>query len=174
MTCYWDSIYQELDLEDYKFLGVNKPNNIEGLIKLLKCKNKIIENVTWQNDHLSHNEKNEHFKAIKEYDIGGIKNGHLTSVCDSFLLLICEIFNITIEHRFMNTPIKYTRIGSRKLLRFSSNNGHFQNVGKAQNKTQNRLDKIKKEAIEKSTNKSTNKYTNKSLGFLGLNSRLNL
>ena len=169
MTCYWDSIYQELELEDYKILGVNKPNNIEGLIQILKNKNKIMDNVTWQDKYLSKKKKKEHYKAIKEYNIRDIKNGHLTSVCDSFLLLICELLNITIEHRFMNVPIKYTRNMSRKLIRFTSNTGHFQNVNTKStiNKTQNRLDRIREQARSDSTRQSW-----RSLGFQSLNRRL--
>ena len=86
MTCYWDSVFSQLDLEDYKFIGVNKPNNIKDLIRLLKSKNKYVDNVTWQKEYLSHGEKKEHYTAVDVYDIKGINNGHLTSVCDSFLL----------------------------------------------------------------------------------------
>ena len=153
MTCYWDSVYSQLDLEDYKFLGVNRPNNIEGFIKLLKSKNKYVDNVTWQKEYLSHNEKKEHYTAVDVYNIKVIRDGHLTSVCDSFLLLVCELFNISVEHRFLNTPIKYENLKkSRKTLFFSSNGGHFQNAGSAQktNSSQSRLERIKTEAINNS------------------------
>lgn len=161
MTCFWDSIYSQLSLEDYKFIGVEKPANIEHLINLLKSKNKRIDNVTWQDNNLSSNEKNEHDTAIQVYNIGGIKNGHLTSVCDSFLLLICEVFCISITHNFMNTPILYKNLKkSRKLLRFTSNSGHFQNAGTTiQNSknTQSRLERIKSNAINNSQQKPQQK-----------------
>ena len=76
----------------------------------MKSKNKRIDNVTWQKSYLSSNEKNEHNTAIQVYNIGGIKNGHLTSVCDSFLLLLCEVFCISITHNFMNTSIQYANL----------------------------------------------------------------
>ena len=106
---------------------------------------------------MSLNEKDEHFTAIKVYDINGIKNGHLTSVCDSFLLLLCEIFDISITHKFMNTNIMYENIHkSRKTLKFTSNSGHFQNaysVNKNIKTTQSRLDRIKEKAIRESEQK---------------------
>jgi hypothetical protein len=152
MTCFWDSIYSHLSLEDYKFIGVGKPSNVTHLINLLKSKNKRINNVTWQKSYLSSNEKNEHSTAIQVYNIDGIKNGHLTSVCDSFLLLICELFCISISHNFMNTSIQYENLKkSRKILRFTSNSGHFQAVGTTiKSNTQSRLDRIKSNAINNS------------------------
>ena len=159
MTCYWDSLYSQLDLEDYKFIGVNKSNNIQDLIRLLKSKNKYVDNVTWQKEKLSFNEKKEHYTAIDVYDINGIKNGHLTSVCDSFLLLVCELFNVSIRHRFLNTNIMYDNLlQSRKTLEFSSNGGHFQNAGAAKktNSSQSRLERIRNQAINNSKNKMLN------------------
>lgn len=154
MTCFWDSIFSELSVEDYQFIGHNKCNNIVELIKLLKSKNPSISNVTWQKEKLSNSEINEHHTAIKVYDINGIKNGHLTSICDSFLLLVCQVFNVSIEHRFMNTPIYYDNIkNSRKTIRFSSNSGHFQNAPNASSivkTTQSRLDRIRQKAIDDS------------------------
>ena len=130
MTCYWDSVFSLLDLEDYKFLGVVRPKNITEFINLLKSKNKYIDNITWQNNHLSQNEKKEHHIAINVYDVKGIAGGHLTSICDSFLLLVCELFGVSVEHQFLNTPIKYINVkNTRKILRFSSNGGHFQSTG---------------------------------------------
>lgn len=126
MTCYWDSLYSQLDLEDYKTVGIVKPNNIEDFIKLLKSKNKEVDNVTWQNEYLSSNEKKEHYIAVDVYNIKGIRDGHLTSVCDSFLLLVCEIFCISIGHIFLNTLINYKNVKiSRKCLSFRSDKGHF-------------------------------------------------
>ena len=50
MTCYWKSVLENLDLDDFKLVNVNQKPQIKDFIKLLKSKNKIIENVTWQNE----------------------------------------------------------------------------------------------------------------------------
>ena len=158
MSCFWDSIYSQLILEDYNFIGENKPPNIEGLVHLMKKRNKRIDNVTWQKTYLSHHEKNEHNTAINVYNVNGIRNGHLTSVCDSFLLLICEVFCVSIEHKFMGTKLFYDNTKkSRKCLKFSSNSGHFQvDPAAVRNNrtTQNRLNRVRNMAINQSKNEN--------------------
>jgi hypothetical protein len=126
MTCFWDSILSSLKVDDFTYINTNI-SNIKDLIKLLKTKNQLIENVLWQNKELTKQEKEEHYEAIECYNISEINGGHLTSICDSFLLLICDIFYINIEHLYINYEIAYkNKKKTRKTLRFRSNNGHFQ------------------------------------------------
>ena len=123
MTCFWDSILASINQEDFQLFGEKKMNK-QQFIQKLKDKNKVSDTL-WQNQPLRNQEKKEHFEAIKEYNISGIRNGHLTSICDSFLLLICDLLKINIEHRFLNNVIKYNIPNARKTLRFKSNKGHF-------------------------------------------------
>ena len=125
MTCFWDSILSCLTIEDFKLLGVNKKLNREGLIERLKTKNCLVDTL-WQGKPLKKQEKQEHFEAIKCYNIKGIHNGHLTSICDSFLLLLCHLLKINITHKYLNNNIIYKTINPvRKTLHFKSNRGHF-------------------------------------------------
>ena len=104
MTCFWDSILSCLTIEDFKLLGVNKKLNREGLIQQLKNKNCLVDTL-WQGESLKEQEKKEHYQAVKSYNIKGIYNGHLTSVCDSFLLLLSHLLNINIQHKYLNHNI---------------------------------------------------------------------
>jgi hypothetical protein len=125
MTCFWDGIMKSLNKNDFDLIGETKGTNID-FIKMLKRVKIPMENVLWENQKLSSNEIKEHLKAIDEYDINGIPGGHLTSSCDSFLLLICELFKVNIEHMYMIHTIKYTNTNEvRKTLRYSSNDKHF-------------------------------------------------
>ena len=125
MTCFWDGIMKSLTQSDFNFIKEKKTDNID-FIKMLKKRRQLTTNVLWQGKPLREQEITEHIKAITEYDINEISNGHLTSVCDSFLLLICELFKVNIIHRYMNIEIKYTnKKQSRKTIHYSSNNGHF-------------------------------------------------
>lgn len=125
MTCFWDSILSCLTIEDFKLLGVNKKLNREGLIERLKTKNCLVDTL-WQGKPLKKQEKQEHFEAIKCYNIKGIYNGHLTSICDSFLLLLCHLLKINITHKYLNNNIIYKTVNTvRKTLHFKSNRGHF-------------------------------------------------
>ena len=123
MTCFWDSILSSLSDEDLQILGTNRKR--ENLITVLKEKNKITTSL-WLGNDLSSKERKESFDAVKDYNIKGIYNGHLTSICDYFLLLISDLLNLSIEHRFLHTNINYSPIGNvRRHIRFKSNSGHF-------------------------------------------------
>jgi len=125
MTCFWDGIMRSLNQNDFELINEKKTNNFE-FIKMLKRRKIPMTNVLWENQNLSDNEIKEHLSAIDEYDINGIPGGHLTSSCDSFLLLICELFKVNIEHMYMIHTIKYTNTKEvRETLYYSSNDKHF-------------------------------------------------
>lgn len=125
MTCFWDGILKSLKKDDFDFIGESKKNNYK-LIEILKKRAQPMHNILWQGQIIKDREIQEHLEAINDYDINGIPNGHLTSTCDSFLLLICELFHVDIVHHYMNHEIYYKyQDDSRKTLRFSSSNGHF-------------------------------------------------
>ena len=90
MTCFWDGVLRALKEDDYRFISEKRCNRVE-FIKMLKRRNIPMTDVVWNGEKLRNQEINEHQQAIKEYNISGINNGHLTSTCDSFLLLICQI-----------------------------------------------------------------------------------
>ena len=126
MTCFWDGILQALDTSDFQVVGCNNRLNRRQLIDLLKNNNAEIEDVTWNGKKLTNQEMKEHFEAIKDYNINTINQGHLCSSCDSFLLLICQLFNVNIKHLYMNVNIEYQNKNiQRKTLNFASNRGHF-------------------------------------------------
>tara|TARA_B100000902_G_scaffold293120_1_gene279622 strand:+ start:6665 stop:7054 length:390 start_codon:yes stop_codon:yes gene_type:complete len=126
MTCFWDGILQALDTSDFQVVGCNNRLNRRQLIDLLKNNNVEIEDVTWNGKKLTKQETKEHFEAIKDYNINSINQGHLCSSCDSFLLLICQLFNVNIKHLYMNVNIEYQNEKiQRKTLNFASNQGHF-------------------------------------------------
>jgi hypothetical protein len=123
MTCFWDSILSSLSDEDLQILGTvrKRENVISGLKKL----NKITTSL-WQGIDLSSKERKEYFNAVNDYNIKDICNGHLTSTCDYFLLLISDLLKLSIEHRFLNVSIRYSPIDPiRRHVKFKSNSGHF-------------------------------------------------
>lgn len=125
MTCFWDGILKSLKKDDFDFIGEIKETNYK-FVELLKKRTLPMRDVLWQGQKISEREIQEHLNAINDYDINNISNGHLTSTCDSFLLLICQLFYVDIIHYYMNHEIYYKYNGiSRKTLRFSSSNGHF-------------------------------------------------
>uniref|UniRef100_A0A6C0C8Q9 Uncharacterized protein n=1 Tax=viral metagenome TaxID=1070528 RepID=A0A6C0C8Q9_9ZZZZ len=125
MTCFWDGIYRKLTDEDMKLINSNKKINIKEFINLLKKNNKICSKVKWQSEYLSDKLLKENFKMIQEYNINNINNGYLCSCCDPFIILICEIFNLNINHNYNNVNIYYTIKNNRKTLNYKSNKSHF-------------------------------------------------
>lgn len=129
MTCFWDSIYNSLNNNHFKQLECPKDRNLKKFINKLQNKKTSLENVTWQNNELSKKEIEEHLKAINEYNINDINKGHLTSSCDYFLLLLCDLFEIGIDHNFLGNIIKYrNKSKNTTILKFGSNRGHFYKV----------------------------------------------
>jgi len=125
MTCFWDGIFKSLNNDDFKFIG-EKKTNIRNLINILKIKNTEMNDVLWQNTKPKKQEINEHMIAIKDYNISKIHDGHLTSSCDSFLLLICQLFQVKIIHRYMKNFIIYQNSKKeRKTLHYSSSGSHL-------------------------------------------------
>ena len=126
MTCFWDAIISSLNKEDFTILGQSNKPSIKDFIKLLLLKNVKVDNVKWNDKILTQKEIEEHFEAIKSYTIDNITSGHLTSICDSFLLLICQLLRLNIVHYFLKHKILYSNIQkTRKTLVFGSNKSHF-------------------------------------------------
>tara|TARA_X000000950_G_C13317722_1_gene419267 strand:- start:58 stop:447 length:390 start_codon:yes stop_codon:yes gene_type:complete len=125
MTCFWDGIYKSLNENDFKFIG-EKKTNIRSFINILKIKNTQMIDVLWLKNKLKTQEIKEHMEAINNYNINKIHRGHLTSSCDSFLLLICQLFQVKIIHHYCNNTIIYNNSKKeRKTLHFSSTSSHF-------------------------------------------------
>lgn len=126
MTCFWNGILKSLKKDDFDFIGHNMIKDPIHFIHFLKKNKKRMINVKWQNSHIKTKEINEYLKWIETYDINKINNGHLTSICDPFLLLISEIFCVNIVHYYNDIEIQYNNIKkNRKTLVFSSSNNHF-------------------------------------------------
>lgn len=127
MTCFWDAIVSSLNKDDFELFGEkNFTINRQTVINFLKSKNTKCNNVLWQNQKLKEQELNEHIEAVKCYNIKGIGRGHWTSTCDSFLLLICQLFKVNINHKYCKTMITYKNSETvRRTINFNSNTRHF-------------------------------------------------
>tara|TARA_B100001093_G_C26477166_1_gene863199 strand:- start:296 stop:685 length:390 start_codon:yes stop_codon:yes gene_type:complete len=126
MTCFWDGILNNLTNDDFQInFKINKPNN-KGLVIFLKEQNsKETKNIKWNGTQLRDQEIEENFIHIKDYNVKSMNGGYLCSTCDPFLILICTIFNVNINHNYCGHMIKYTVPNPIKTLNFSSDKGHF-------------------------------------------------
>ena len=130
MACFWISLtklilHPKLAIKREKF---NLNNNLQpiNVIKFLKEKNMLTPNTLWEGFCLTEKQQQENIEHIKEYDIKDINLGYLCSVCDPFIILITELFEITIKHTYLQKKITYSN--SKKSLHtfhLSSNRGHI-------------------------------------------------
>jgi hypothetical protein len=123
MSCVWNGLIKGLKLVN------TEP--IELLEKLQK-ENVKTSNMLWNNEKLSDQYLNDNYNAIKElsYD-KHIKDGYDCASCDPLLLLVGQIFKVSIHHEHVGNKFIYTNKKSNKILLFSSNNKHFTFLKKA-------------------------------------------
>ena len=126
MTCFWSGLLGCLHQNDFRRIGILRKPSIRNFVTLLKSRNKITENVLWQDTKLTDKFKKECFEAVKELNVNSINNGYLCSTCDPFLILVSELFKVNIIHNYCNININYKCIGAGKTIKVKSNKGHFQ------------------------------------------------
>lgn len=129
MTCFWDSLINHIHTEDFtnlfNYAYSLKPRPAE-FITLLKNNNIKTSNIFWNNEILSEQLLNENYEAISNLDINLINNGYLCSCCDPFLLLICELFKVSINHNYNGTQITYfNKKKTNYTMNFNNNLTHF-------------------------------------------------
>ena len=132
MSCFWDTLIKKINTNDIK--TILKITNIDPktFSNALKNENIKTNNVLWkggdvsEKQSLSEKQKTENFDHIKEYDINTIKNGYLCSTFDPFLILICELFNIDIHHKYNGHMIIYEyKDESKYQIYIENNSGHM-------------------------------------------------
>ena len=125
MTCFWDGILHNLTKEDFrKTFDVKKPSNV-NLVKMLQENNRKTKNILWNGEKLTQQQLEENYQHIKDFNVKSISAGYLCSTCDPFLLLICELFKVNINHNYCGYKMKYRINNSIKTLNFKSDRGHF-------------------------------------------------
>ena len=124
MTCYWSGILNALNRNDFERICKKSPK-CEELIRFLQQHNTKEHQITWNGKLLTAQEKEENYIAVRDYNIGGIRRGHLCSSCDYFLFLIAEVFQTNIDHYYLGRLMKYKNIAAKRTMTFKSNKGHF-------------------------------------------------
>lgn len=131
MTCFWNGIIQHLNKEDLELINYkhNKHDIQQFIIHLKTLSQNNSFNITWQNQNLTNQEKQELKTFIQEYNIKNINQGHLTSSCDPFLCLLADTLKCKIEFNYCNHKILFqSKDQVRKTFKFKANRGHFSRV----------------------------------------------
>lgn len=135
MSCFWDTlshaiIHPKLQPIRKKYdLPNNRRMNPKAVATFFKQNNIKTINVEWQSEKLTDKQLEENKEAIKDYDKKTVHKGYLCSTFDPFIFLLAELFEITIEHKYMQTTIIYKNTKkTRATIRFRSNNAHIDYV----------------------------------------------
>lgn len=144
MTCFWDGILQALEA-DGNLRAELQLTGPASLVACFKAKNTVpqrkttdghvITSVLWQGQPISKAEMRENLKHVRDYE--GPGDGHLTSACDPFLILLSHLTDRDVEHKLQapagkgTHTIRYRNVfnHSGRAYRFSSNLGHFRYTG---------------------------------------------
>ena len=115
MTCFWDALRSRLNL--------NQSN--KEFITYLKHSNKEYVIVLWNGESLSKKQMEENYEHVRDFNENSINNGYDCSICDPFLIMVCELYNVNINHNYNGYNMKYTKDNNERTLDFSSDTGHF-------------------------------------------------
>jgi len=129
MSCFWRGLIQSINkVQLLQVLGLHTKPAPVGLVRALKTKAVETQNVLWNGQELKEQELKENLEHIKSYNIGNVRNGYWCSGCDPFLLLMCELFQIKIHHKYCGNLIKYYPkdfAENVKIYLYVSNQRHF-------------------------------------------------
>ena len=114
MSCIWIGLINALKLK----ITAN------DLLLYLQKNNKETKNVLWNGQCLTTKEHKESISRIKS--INSVNEEYDCSACDPLLLLIAELYNVSIIHNYNNSIIKYENIDyPNKYIIVYSNFFHF-------------------------------------------------
>ena len=126
MSCYWNTLIKNIKHNDIKNILNIKNINPFRFAKELKNKNKLINTILVNNNKIKEQQQKENFDHIKEYNPKTVNNGYLCSTCDPFLILIANLFSITIINNYIGNIITYKPISySRYTITIKNDNGHM-------------------------------------------------
>lgn len=130
MTCFWDGLISKLTLNEInkhladRTLSSVPPAEFVNMLKARSAKSRP-DDVLWNGQPLTDKLMQETAEWIAEYNVAKIGDGHDCSICDPFLIMICHIFMVCIEHNYLGHKITYTNTNGGRVLNFGSNNSHF-------------------------------------------------
>ena len=141
MSCFWKGILNALSTEFKAKHELRDPSTLLSFFKTInnidlfyrKVNGSLVPVVQHQNTLLSETQILENIKWVNEYQPSVLNQGHYTSTCDPFLLLLACYCGCSIEHVYMERHrIRYTNgfNHSNLWLIFKSNKGHFWFVGR--------------------------------------------
>lgn len=115
MTCVWDGLIK----------GLGQPYTPHSLAVYLKKNNIDTVQVKWQGQKITEKQYQENKEWISTINEHGLHHGQDVSSFCPILFLVCQLFNVSIEHRYNGAVIKYEKEGASRVIIAYSNRHHF-------------------------------------------------
>ena len=126
MSCFWDGLINSISTKEFKKHNFTKVPKVIHFIQFLMQNNKLVDSVTWNDEYISEQCQQENYDWINNYKLHQYHNGTECSTCNPFIILFCDIFEVSVLHKYICSIIKYTNIKkSIRTIHFVSNSGHF-------------------------------------------------
>lgn len=118
MSCFWNTLIKNLNLK----------KTCKEFIIELKNKNTKTKLIKWNNIFLSNHELKNNYKHINLLNENLYNSGYDCSTCDPVLLLISKLYNVNINHQYLNNIMKYENCYKNKKIKtifLKSDKGHM-------------------------------------------------
>ena len=131
MTCVWNSLIAGIPNEIFQDLKLGKCRNKkrratpEQFVTYLKNKATKISSVKINDEGLSQKQVEENYEHVKNFDTNSIHKGYYCSACDPFLILVCGLFNCSINHHYLDTVINYEHQNPKFRIAIRNDYGHM-------------------------------------------------
>lgn len=124
MSCFWDALLSKLGAAAKAKIG--NPHDPKSMLLVLQKLNiNTNAHVKWQGMRLSVMESAEHMHAVAKFEEVSLYDGHLTGACDSFLLLVCVLCNVSIIYTSPHGRFSYTRESPDSIVQLRSSSSHM-------------------------------------------------
>jgi hypothetical protein len=128
MTCFWRGLIRQLTVDDFNraFKIKHKPDYKEFVKLLIRFNTKPI-NVKHNGVALSEQQIDEALQHIATLDVKKLGKGYLCSSCDPVIMLVAQLFTLSINHDYNGFVQKYTVDGTVTVreLNLCSNVSHM-------------------------------------------------
>lgn len=139
MSCVWKGLMDALKVTDM---------SPRSFCEYIQSKNQDTPDMTWMGETLSPQLQQENKLHIDALDPYKVKDGYLCSTCDPLLLLVGQLYGVSIDHLYAGSTIRYKNKNAKTKIYVMSNQGHFW-ADKAMIKKQKKQDKKDKKRRKK-------------------------
>lgn len=125
MTCVWRALLHGLRNDSDATGLIGEMRTEPNLVRALMSNNGPTPDVLWQGQHLSNQSQKENQMWIRDYDVDSISGGHLVSMADPFMILLCQLLNISIVHNGKYGSVTIGTKSPRYTITLASDGGHM-------------------------------------------------